>query len=61
MADAAPGFVDDSVVWALLSGAAGNRAPGNVEPLTLAAHQMDYAGWHSMARNETRLVLRACG
>lgn len=39
------GFVDDSVVLALLSGAMGSRLSQGIETLALAADEMDYAGW----------------
>ena len=39
------GFVDDSVVLALLAGAVGNRFAHGIQSLALAADETDYAGW----------------
>ncbi len=53
------GFVDDAVVLALLTGAAGSRFPQNIESLALAADEMDYAGWPPSMLNGARFLRSA--
>ncbi len=53
------GFVDDAVVLALLSGAAGSRFPQNIASLAMAADEMDYAGWPPSMLNGARFLRSA--
>ena len=53
------GFVDDSVVLALLTGTVGSRLPQVTGTLALAADEMDYAGWPPSVLPNARFARRA--